>query len=53
MGYQNAFILGGFAGLAHNLTIFPIIKWGRALREKSANRYWKKVKDGAESGLLH
>ncbi|KAL4906335.1 hypothetical protein BDW74DRAFT_167421 [Aspergillus multicolor] len=48
MGYQNAFILGGFLGLAHNLTIFPVIRWGRKLREKGATRYWKKVRETAD-----
>ncbi|KAL4884614.1 putative MFS transporter [Aspergillus karnatakaensis] len=45
LGYQNAFILGAFAGLAHNLTIFPVIKWGMWLRRRSAGRYWRKVKE--------
>ncbi|KAI9150869.1 MFS-type transporter [Paramyrothecium foliicola] len=46
MGFQNAFILGAFAGLAHNMTIFPIIRWGRFLRDQSAAKYWRFVKDG-------
>jgi hypothetical protein len=45
LGYQNAFILGAFLGLAHNLTIFPVIKWGRALRQRTAARYWAKVEE--------
>ncbi|KAL3441120.1 major facilitator superfamily domain-containing protein [Aspergillus insuetus] len=45
LGYQNAFILGAFLGLAHNLTIFPVIKWGMALRQRSAAKYWAKVED--------
>ncbi|KAF5703632.1 HOL1 substrate-H+ antiporter [Fusarium mundagurra] len=38
VGYQDAFILGAFAGLAHNLAIFPVMKWGRALRQRSAEK---------------
>ncbi|EEU44025.1 uncharacterized protein NECHADRAFT_30383 [Fusarium vanettenii 77-13-4] len=53
LGYQNAFILGAFAGLAHNLTIFPVMKWGRALRERSAEKYWKTVKEGSDLDLNH
>ncbi|RSL76570.1 hypothetical protein CEP51_009839 [Fusarium floridanum] len=53
LGYQNAFILGGFAGLAHNLSIFPVMKWGRALRERSAEKYWKVVKEGSDLDLNH
>ncbi|KAL1878112.1 hypothetical protein VTK73DRAFT_8073 [Phialemonium thermophilum] len=53
MGYQNAFILGAFAGLAHNLTIFPIIRWGRNLRQRSSNRYWGYVRSGADLAVNH
>ncbi|KAG5752046.1 hypothetical protein H9Q70_005333 [Fusarium xylarioides] len=53
LGYQNAFILGAFAGLAHNLTIFPVMKWGRALRQRSAEKYWNTVKEGADLDLNH
>ncbi|KAH7215276.1 major facilitator superfamily domain-containing protein [Fusarium oxysporum] len=53
LGYQNAFILGAFAGLAHNLTIFPVMKWGRALRQRSAEKYWSTVKEGADLDLNH
>lgn len=53
MGYQDAFILGAFAGLAHNLTIFPIIKWGRNLRQRSASGYWAMVKKGAGLDVTH
>lgn len=53
MGYQNAFILGAFAGLAHTLTIFPIIRWGRYLRQRSADRYWSYVRRGADLDINH
>ncbi|KAF9869713.1 hypothetical protein CkaCkLH20_12756 [Colletotrichum karsti] len=53
LGYQNAFILGAFLGLSHNLTIFPVIRWGRSLRQKSANRYWRKVEKHEMAGLTH
>lgn len=43
MGYQNAFLLGAGAGVAHTLTVFPIIKWGPYLRARSAPRYWKRL----------
>ncbi|VUC23268.1 unnamed protein product [Clonostachys rosea] len=53
LGFQNAFILGAFAGLAHNLTIFVVMKWGRALRQRSAEKYWKTVKEGADLDVNH
>ena len=53
LGYQDAFILGAFAGLAHDLTIFPVMKWGRALRQRSAEKYWNVVKEGADLDVNH
>lgn len=53
LGYQNAFILAAFAGFAHNLTVFPLIKWGKGLRQRSAEKYWKTVKDGVDLDVNH
>ena len=53
LGYQNAFIVGACAGLAHNLTIFPIIKWGRSLRQKTSQKYWDTVKRGQDLDVTH
>ena len=51
MGFQNAFILGAMLGLAHNLLIFPVIRWGAKLRQRSAEKYWKKVKASADLSI--
>jgi hypothetical protein len=53
MGLQNAFILAAFAGLAQVCTIFPMIKWGRKLREISRPRYYKYVKESVDMGISH
>jgi hypothetical protein len=53
MGLQNAFILAAFAGLAQVCTIFPMIKWGRKLREKSRGRYYNYVKETVDLGMAH
>jgi hypothetical protein len=53
MGLQNAFILAAFAGLAQVCTIFPMIRWGRKMRESSRARYYKYVKESTNLGLVH
>lgn len=53
MGLQNAFILAAFAGLAQVCTVFPMIKWGRKLREDSRERYYKYVKETTAMGVGH
>lgn len=45
MGYQNAFIVGACASVAHTLIVLPFIKWGPSLRAKSANRYWNRLEE--------
>lgn len=53
MGYQNAFILAAFAGLAQVLTFLIFVKWGKKMRKASVKRYWKYVNEMAEAGLMH
>ncbi|KIW36495.1 uncharacterized protein PV06_11262 [Exophiala oligosperma] len=53
LGYQNAFLLAAFIGLAHNLTIFPVMKWGRELRRRSATTYWRYLESAREKGISH
>lgn len=53
MGYQNAFILAAFAGLAQVCTFFAVVKWGKSWRVKTKGRYYKFVKESEELGLGH
>jgi hypothetical protein len=53
MGLQNCFIMAAFVGLAQVFTVFPMIRWGKALRAKSVPRYGKYVEEMARSGMVH
>lgn len=53
MGYQNAFILAAFAGLAQVLTFLLFVKYGKRLRQASTDRYLKCVKEITDAGLTH
>lgn len=53
MGYQNAFIVAAFAGMAQCATFLLIVKYGKRLRTRSASRYVHYVEKMANSGLIH
>jgi mannose/cellobiose epimerase-like protein (N-acyl-D-glucosamine 2-epimerase family) len=45
LGYQNCFISTAFVALAACSAVFVIIKYGKALRVRTASRYHKLVAD--------
>lgn len=53
MGYQNAFILAGFAAMAQILTFLIFVKWGKKLRRASAQRFLRYVEELRAAGLVH
>lgn len=53
MGYQNAFIVAAFAGLAQVLTFFAVVKWGKSWRDNTKGRYYNYVKENEKLGLTH
>lgn len=53
MGYQNAFILAAFAGLAQVMTFLIFVKWGKKWRMQSTQKYLKYVKEIVEKGGAH
>lgn len=53
MGLQNAFIVAAFAGMAQCLTFLAMVKWGKGMRRRSAQKYAKYVAKMAVSGLVH
>ncbi|RAL67460.1 hypothetical protein DID88_008215 [Monilinia fructigena] len=53
MGYQNAFIVAAFAGLAQVLTFFAAVKWGKSWRNNTKGRYYNYVKENEKLGLMH
>jgi hypothetical protein len=53
MGYQNAFLVAGFIGMAQVLTFLIPVKWGKKWRAASAKKYYIYVADLADAGLSH
>jgi len=53
MGYQNAFILAAFAGLAQVTTFLIFVKWGKKWRRASAEKFLKYVKEMQDAGIAH
>ena len=53
MGYQNAFIVAAFAGLAQVLTFLAVVKWGKSWREMTKGRYYKYAKEAESLGSSH
>ncbi|TGO34686.1 hypothetical protein BHYA_0186g00160 [Botrytis hyacinthi] len=53
MGYQNAFIVAAFAGLAQVLTFFAVVKWGKSWRNNTKGRYYKYVEENEILGVTH
>ncbi|CAN8096261.1 unnamed protein product [Discula destructiva] len=53
MGYRNTYIIVAVVGFVWNASIFVMINYGRIMREKSAQRYWKDVAKAYAKGLSH
>jgi hypothetical protein len=53
MGYQNAFILAAFAGLAQVLTFLAVVKWGKSWRSMTKQRYYRFVNESQSLGVSH
>ena len=53
MGYQNAFILAAFAGLAQVLTFLIVVRYGKSWRNMTKQRYYRFVKESESLGVSH
>jgi hypothetical protein len=53
LGYQNAFIVAAAAGVVQVLSFLMFVKYGKAFRKASTQRYLKYVKEMAKAGLVH
>jgi hypothetical protein len=53
LGYQNSFLIAGFAGLAQVLTFLIFVKWGPRMRAASAEQYRREVQTAHELGISH
>ncbi|POS70695.1 major facilitator superfamily transporter [Diaporthe helianthi] len=52
-GYQNTYITVAAIGFVWNASLFGMVRWGRKLREVTAERYWKDVAKARKKGLSH
>lgn len=53
MGFQNAFLVAAFAGLAQVMTFLIFIKWGKAIRASSAAQYRAEIQRAELLGIAH
>ena len=53
MGFQNAFIVAAFAGLAQVLTVFIFIRYGQNVRGASVKKYQHYRKEMIDAVLIH
>ncbi|CAL5867795.1 uncharacterized protein PFLUO_LOCUS2016 [Penicillium psychrofluorescens] len=53
MGYQNCFISAAFIGMACASVFLVMIKWGKACRIRTREKYWKIVQENWEKGMGH
>ncbi|KAJ5315971.1 hypothetical protein N7476_006278 [Penicillium atrosanguineum] len=53
MGYQNCFISAAFVGMACAAVFLVMIKWGKAFRVRSREKYWQIVQENWEKGMGH
>ncbi|KAJ0125333.1 major facilitator superfamily transporter [Diaporthe amygdali] len=50
-GYQNTYVTVAVIGFVWNASLFGMVRWGRRMREATAQRYWRDVKRAREKGL--
>ncbi|KZL84305.1 major facilitator superfamily transporter [Colletotrichum incanum] len=53
MGYRDTYIIVAVTGFVWNASIFIVTKYGRQVRERSAERYWRHVAKAHAKGLSH
>ncbi|KZL72382.1 major facilitator superfamily transporter [Colletotrichum tofieldiae] len=53
MGYRDTYIIVAVIGFVWNASIFIVTKYGRRVRERSAERYWRHVAKAHAKGLSH
>ncbi|KAI5860437.1 putative MFS transporter [Durotheca rogersii] len=53
LGSQNCFVSVAFVALAICCVFLPIVRWGKALRQRSRVDYWREVRRQIDLGLVH
>ncbi|KAH8891553.1 major facilitator superfamily transporter [Thozetella sp. PMI_491] len=52
-GYQNTYITVAVIGFLWNASLFVMVRYGRKLRESTAQRYWRNMEKAQAKGLSH
>ncbi|KAF6803292.1 major facilitator superfamily transporter [Colletotrichum sojae] len=53
MGYRDTYVIVAVVGFVWNASIFGMTRYGRRMRERSAERYWRHVDKARAKGLSH
>ncbi|KAF6806854.1 major facilitator superfamily transporter [Colletotrichum musicola] len=53
MGYRDTYIIVAVIGFVWNASIFAMARYGRRMRQGSAERYWRHVSKARAKGLSH
>ncbi|KAJ5591806.1 uncharacterized protein N7459_002175 [Penicillium hispanicum] len=53
LGYQNCFISAAFIGMACAAVFLVMVKYGKACRIRSREKYWRIVQENWEHGMGH
>ncbi|KAL5358751.1 major facilitator superfamily domain-containing protein [Aspergillus floccosus] len=53
LGYQNCFVSAAFIGMACSAIFLVMVKFGKPLRARSREEYWKLVESNVKSGITH
>jgi hypothetical protein len=53
MGRKWTFVMAAILGVLCNVTMFAMIRWGKKLRKRSAEIYWRWVDEARAKGLDH
>ncbi|GES63657.1 major facilitator superfamily domain, general substrate transporter [Aspergillus terreus] len=53
LGYQNCFVSAAFIGMACSAIFLVMVKFGKPLRARSREKYWKLVEENVKNGITH
>ncbi|GAB1215282.1 hypothetical protein ATERTT37_004468 [Aspergillus terreus] len=53
LGYQNCFVSAAFIGMACSAVFLVMVKFGKPLRARSREKYWKLVEENVKNGINH
>lgn len=53
LGYQNCFISAAFIGMACSAVFLVVVRWGKTVRKRSREKYWRIVGENRARGMSH